>query len=178
MENGMADVVVGVDGSEQSLLALRHAACEARCRRTRLHAVHVYEPVRDRNVEATAAVVGSGLWSLSASTGTALLSDARRRSEEERAAAQRHAEARLQRWLATAAEDLRSVTVERSVISDEHPSGALLRLAHDADLLVVGSRGLGGFAGVLMGSVSQQCVQHAACPVLVVRPVRGKGWRP
>lgn len=56
------------------------------------------------------------------------------------------------------------------MVGDEHPSAALLRLAHGADLLVVGSRGLGGFAGVLMGSVSLQCVHHAPCPVLVVRP--------
>ncbi|MGV9728136.1 universal stress protein [Streptomyces albogriseolus] len=49
------------------------------------------------------------------------------------------------------------------------PAGVLLRAARDASLLVVGSRGLGGFAGLLLGSVAQHCVQHAACPVVVVR---------
>jgi nucleotide-binding universal stress UspA family protein len=46
---------------------------------------------------------------------------------------------------------------------------ALLRAAEEADLLVVGSRGHGGFAGLLLGSVSHQCAQHAACPVVIVR---------
>jgi nucleotide-binding universal stress UspA family protein len=45
----------------------------------------------------------------------------------------------------------------------------LLRAAEGADLLVVGSRGHGAFAGMLLGSVSQHCVHHASCPVVVVR---------
>ena len=48
-------------------------------------------------------------------------------------------------------------------------AAALLDAAEGADLLVVGSRGLGGFTGLLLGSVSQQCVQHAGCPVVIVR---------
>lgn len=46
---------------------------------------------------------------------------------------------------------------------------ALLDAAHGAELLVVGSRGHGGFAGALLGSVSLHCVQHAHCPVVVIR---------
>jgi nucleotide-binding universal stress UspA family protein len=45
----------------------------------------------------------------------------------------------------------------------------LVAAAKGAELLVVGSRGLGGFTGLLLGSVSQQCTRHATCPVLLVR---------
>ena len=45
----------------------------------------------------------------------------------------------------------------------------LSEAAEDADLLVVGSRGLGGFKELLLGSVGHQCAQHAPCPVVIVR---------
>lgn len=50
------------------------------------------------------------------------------------------------------------------------PAESLIELSRDARMLVVGSRGRGGLAGMLLGSVSDQCVRHAACSVLVVRP--------
>jgi nucleotide-binding universal stress UspA family protein len=49
------------------------------------------------------------------------------------------------------------------------PAKNLIAISTDARMLVVRSRGLGGFAGMVLGSVSDQCVQYAACPVLVVR---------
>ena len=49
------------------------------------------------------------------------------------------------------------------------PAKSLTALSRDARILVVGSRGRGGLTGMLLGSVSEQCVRHATCPVLVVR---------
>jgi nucleotide-binding universal stress UspA family protein len=79
----------------------------------------------------------------------------------------------------TSSRDLLHATVEKVLGADGaqevtehltkgHPAQALLDAAADADLLVVGSRGHGGFAGMLLGSVSQHVVAHAACPVVVV----------
>jgi nucleotide-binding universal stress UspA family protein len=61
-----------------------------------------------------------------------------------------------------------SVPVEYQVV---HAGGAkaLVEIAEGARILVVGARGLGGLAGMLLGSVSEQCVRHARCPVLVVK---------
>lgn len=49
------------------------------------------------------------------------------------------------------------------------PAASLIEASRHARMLVVGSRGLGGLTGMLLGSVSEQCVRHAACPVLVTR---------
>jgi nucleotide-binding universal stress UspA family protein len=61
-----------------------------------------------------------------------------------------------------------AVNVKTAVIEGP-PARVLVDLSADADLLVVGSRGRGGFSELLLGSVSQQCVHHARCPVTVVR---------
>ncbi|MEU6998694.1 universal stress protein, partial [Nonomuraea sp. NPDC046570] len=52
----------------------------------------------------------------------------------------------------------------------EHPVSALAEASRTADLVVVGSRGLGGFASAVLGSVSHGILHHAHCPVAVVRP--------
>lgn len=75
------------------------------------------------------------------------------------------------------ARDLLTTTVREALGEDAkvgervergHPSEALVAASKDAGLLVVGSRGRGAFAGMLMGSVSQHCVVHAQCPVVVI----------
>lgn len=60
------------------------------------------------------------------------------------------------------------VTVLAQIV-EGHPAEALVHAAEGAELLVVGSRGHGTFASIMLGSVSQHCVQHATCPVVVVR---------
>ena len=66
------------------------------------------------------------------------------------------------------------VRIER-VVAQVPAAQVLLDTAADADLLVLGSRGLGGFRGLLLGSVSQQCVTHATCPTVVVPHPRTAG---
>jgi nucleotide-binding universal stress UspA family protein len=58
----------------------------------------------------------------------------------------------------------------RTVVAKGGAAKILLDVSEPADLLVIGSRGHGGFAGLLLGSVSTHCVHHATCPVVVVRP--------
>ncbi len=56
-----------------------------------------------------------------------------------------------------------------TIAAEGQPANVLLKISEGADLLVVGSRGLGGFRELLLGSVSQQCAQHASCPVVIIR---------
>lgn len=63
--------------------------------------------------------------------------------------------------------DVTGIDVEPVTIN-ELPAPAILHAARHADLVVVGARGLGGFTGLLLGSVSQQVISHAPCPVVVV----------
>lgn len=75
---------------------------------------------------------------------------------------------RLRDWLQPWHDKYPNVTAEQYVTS-ERPAAALIEAARNAILLVVGCRGHGGFAGLLLGSVSQQVIHHAPCPVVVVR---------
>ncbi|MFD5432959.1 universal stress protein [Kitasatospora sp. NPDC127067] len=70
-----------------------------------------------------------------------------------------------------AAAESPQVEIRQHVVQG-HPAAALLEAAESADPLVVGNRGHGGFTEALLGSVSQHCVHHAPCPVVVVRAAR------
>jgi nucleotide-binding universal stress UspA family protein len=79
----------------------------------------------------------------------------------------RAAEERLEEVTAGLEAEAEGIEIERQVIEGGAPE-VLVAAAVAADLLVVGSRGHGGFAGLLLGSVSQQCAHHAHCPVVIV----------
>jgi nucleotide-binding universal stress UspA family protein len=69
--------------------------------------------------------------------------------------------------------DLDGVEVQGVTVESRHPAQALVERSRGADLLVVGSRGRGGFKRLLLGSVSQQCAHHAECPVVIIRSAAG-----
>jgi nucleotide-binding universal stress UspA family protein len=143
----MGRIVVGVDGSETSRHALRWAADEARSHGSQLHVVHAWE------VPTPAVAVGVG--------------PGRRAARTEG----QHDEA--SKLVADVVRDELGEAPPgdvRTSIGRGTAAGVLLDAARDADLLVVGSRGLGGFRGLLLGSVSSKMASHAPCPVVIVRP--------
>lgn len=164
----MERIVVGVDGSRTSHEALLWALAHAGDRPTDLQVVHVYGPGRDPN-----PFRGSVAGSPDRKTATRLTESEGRWREDQQALAKQRAE-RVVQSVVDGVEDVdgraSSTTLRTDVIASPRPSQALIERSRDADLLVVGSRGQGGFAGLRLGSVSQQCAQHASCPVVVVRP--------
>jgi nucleotide-binding universal stress UspA family protein len=137
-------IVVGVDGSEASKDALRWALEEARLRQSSLRAVYawLYPQIGGRGY------IPSEL----------LDPELLRQTAQER----------LDELVAEVAGESPDVELER-VASEGPAAQVLVEAAEEAELLVVGSRGHGGFTGLLLGSVSQQCAHHAPCPVVIVR---------
>lgn len=141
-------VVVGVDGSPASRAALRYAAGQAVARDVVLRAVHVWR------------------WPVPAGPGDMLppvYDPAVLAAEEQRVLAEA---------VAGLAVDMPDLRVERRLVRGR-AAPALLAAAGDAALTVVGSRGHGGFTGLLLGSVSHQLLHHAAGPVAVVHAGNG-----
>ncbi|MBO1414567.1 universal stress protein [Streptomyces sp. FH025] len=137
-------IVAGVDGSEQSRRALRWAVREAGLTGSAVEAVMAWEPPF------------SGWGGAVPVAGEPSLGDV--------------AQGILAESVAKAVGP--EPPVEITARTEEGtPAHVLLRAAaaDDVVLLVVGSRGLGGFSGALLGSVSQHCAQHAPCPVVIVR---------
>jgi nucleotide-binding universal stress UspA family protein len=152
-------IVVGVDGSAGSDAALRWALAEARLRSAPLRAVHVFQSPR-------LPVVGAGLGTAGGLPDPGVLTED---SDELRQAAETEAQNLIEEALRRAGGSLEGLEIERSVVEGA-PAQALIASAQSAELLVLGSRGRGGFLGLLLGSVSQQCAQHPPCPVVILPP--------
>jgi nucleotide-binding universal stress UspA family protein len=137
-------IVVGLDGSDSSSAALKWALDEAELRGVDVHAVMAWQPPAAYNAPNIMAV-------------STLVTG------EDVAAA---AAAEVSR-IATEAGAGRSVKITAEAL-EGHPAEVLISAARDASLLVVGTRGHGGFVGALLGSISHHVVAHAACPVVVI----------
>lgn len=136
----MSNVVVGVDGSAASRAAVRWAAAEAALRGVGLVAVEAWE----FSPLIFAADVPVAL-------------------DELRATVTDHLHTVVTEEVTDPAVEVTELVVEQA------PVPALLGACSPDDVLVVGSRGRGGFAGLLLGSVSHQLAQHSTCPVVIVR---------
>jgi len=134
-------IVVGVDGSTEAFAALEFAIEEAVLRKAQLHVTYAY------------AVIGSPI------TGST--------AADYYAQVEHDAKTLLERTKA-AAPPTEGIDVEWLGVPG-NAAEVLIEASGAATLLVVGSRGLGGFRGLIIGSVSNQCVHYSHCPVLVVR---------
>ena len=141
----MAGIVVGVDGSGHSRRALERAAAEAAAHHAPLTVLVVHQAVRD--------VYGkpSHYPEDAANTGKA----------------KEAAQAETDQVLAGLGSKPESVTV---TAVHGLPVDELIKASQGADMLVLGRRGMGGFARLTMGSVTSQVAHHAHCPVLIVPP--------
>jgi nucleotide-binding universal stress UspA family protein len=142
----MPGIIVGVDGSGHSQRALEWALKEAAIRQVPLTVLTVHEAVR-------------GYYS-----ATAVSPDNPARTE----AARQAVTAETEKVLA----DLQGSRPASVMVKAVHgfPVEQLIEAGKDADMLVLGSRGAGGFTRLMMGSTAGQVVQHAHCPVLIVPP--------
>jgi len=141
-------IVIGVDASPAAKEALRYGIHEASIRGTRVRAVHAWLP--------THAV---------AATGPGLIAPVDIEAYRNEAAA-------LLQTTVNAVAGEKAAEVERVLV--EAPAGeAIIDSSRDAELIVVGRRGLGTVKSIVLGSVSGYVVQHATCPVLVIPTPHG-----
>jgi nucleotide-binding universal stress UspA family protein len=142
----MSGIIVGVDGSGHSQHALEWAMHEAAVRHLPLTVLTVHEAVR-------------GYYS-----SMAVYPDDPARTEEARVAAQTETDKVLAGLDGPRPESVTVKAVHGFVVEE------LIDAGKDADMLVLGSRGAGGFTRLMMGSVAGQVAQHAYCPVLLIPP--------
>jgi len=152
--DGVAALVVGVDGSAGAAAALGWAVTEARLRKAPLRVVHAW----------TYGYSGMPVGGLGAAGGFVSYVWPGISPQD----LQRGAENLLEKAIGEVAGGVEGVEIDRQV-AEGGAAETLLGVAATGDLLVVGSRGHGGFVGLLPGSVSQQCVHYAPCPVVVVQ---------
>lgn len=136
-------IVVGIDGSKTSREALRFALHEATLRGTRVRVVHAWSSLSHLPLSGPGVITPVDPGSMRE------LAESTLRSVVESVAGERAGE------------------VERVLVAGS-ASDAILEHAHDAELIVVGSRGLGAVAGLLLGSVSKQVLHQARSPVVVI----------
>ncbi len=152
----MDRIVVGVDGSGASRRALRWAVGEARVHHAKVDVVRVYERTPPWAAYAPSDFPSSVHFE-------AMQGDI----EEGARRAAAHAQDEVDELIAGL--DVAGVEVVAEVVAGPRTAEVLVQRSEGADLLVVGSRGRGGFKGLLLGSVSQQCATHASCPVVIIR---------
>lgn len=136
-------IVAGYDGSAEAAAAVRWAARHAGAAKRPLHVVHCsLWPLLTRHLGPVPGVSGSGL--------------------------EQSAQAVLDEGVALAAAEVQGVEIRSSLVHGL-PAQLLMDISTGEHLLVVGSRGMGGFLGLLVGSVSLELAAAAACPVAVIR---------
>ena len=137
-----ASIIVALDGSEQSLLALKHACAIAECFKSELILVHAFPHTSD----VRDSIAYNNLVSLRVKEGEGIIETARHLLGQT------------------------SIKVDEDLL--EGPAAeAILSVAgtRKADLIVMGSRGMGSLTGMVFGSVSTKISHYAPCPVMVVR---------
>jgi nucleotide-binding universal stress UspA family protein len=158
-------IVVGVDGSAGSDAALRWALAEAKLRGAKVRVVHIYRAPQIPLSEAGLVAAG----------GMPIPAPLPENGDRLRRAAETRARNLIHEALKRAESESFGVEIEQAPLEGS-PAETLIATARAADLLVVGSRGHGGFLGLLLGSVSQQCAHHPPCPVVILpNPEDGGG---
>ena len=148
----MVTIVVGVDGSDESRLALQWTVQEARTRRARVRAVHVWHFPPDY------------VWYYPPHPPDVAVKPPYRDRDELEKEAMKLLDQAVTEAVGSGVDIVQEV-------DEGLPADRLVRAAATAELLVVGSRGRGGFRSLLLGSVSQQCAHHTPCPLVIVRGV-------
>ena len=144
-ETRTSTIVVGVDGSDHAARALDWAIGQAKLTGARIHVTSAWHvPAMSYGspgfVPAVSPPIGESIRDVATEVA------------------------------GKAAEQVRAAGLEvEATVREGQPADVLIETAEDADLLVVGSRGHGGFVGLLLGSVSAQCAHHAPCPLVIVR---------